>query len=120
MLRRQIWKRYGCNNYGVNPKSQPMSFWTEQDVLQYIVTNKLPIASVYGEIQKDKTGKLYCTGYSRTGCVFCGFGAHLEEPNKYQMLKKTHPKIHEYCMKPVSEGGLGFKEVLDYIHVKTE
>lgn len=52
-------------------------------------------------------------------CVFCGFGCHLEkEPNRFQQLKETHPKLYEYCMKPWDEGGLGLDEVLNYINVK--
>lgn len=98
-----------------------MSFWKEQDILQYIYENKLPIASVYGTVEIDKDGKFYTTGVNRTGCVFCGFGVHLEkEPNRYQRLYKTHPKLWEYCMKPVEEGGLGFQYVMDTIGVKTK
>ena len=53
----------------------------------------------------------------RTGCVFCGFGAHLEkEPNKFQRLKQTHPQLWEYCMKDWDSGGLGMKDVLDFIN----
>jgi hypothetical protein len=33
-------------------------------------------------------------------------------------MKETHPKQYEYMLKPISEGGLGMKEVLDYIGVK--
>lgn len=56
-----------------------------------------------------------------SGCIFCGFGAHLEkEPNRFQCLKKTHPQIWEWCMKSTCQGGLGMREVLDYISVKTE
>ena len=98
-----------------------MSFWTEQDVLQYIRQFNIPYASVYGDIVKDENGKLYTTLCDRTGCVFCGFGCHLEKPeNRFQRLKKTHPKLWEYCMKPISEGGLGMKEILEYINVKIE
>ena len=53
--------------------------------------------------------------------MFCAFGAHLEkEPNRFQKLKETHPRVWDYCMRPVEDGGLGMKEVLDYIYVKTE
>ena len=120
-LRRKEWLANGCNAFDKkHPSSQPMSFWTEQDVLQYIKQFDIDYASVYGDIQDNK-GKLYTTKCDRTGCVFCAFGAHLEkEPNRFQRLKQTHPKLWEYCMKPISEGGLGMKEVLDYINVKYE
>lgn len=120
--RRTSWLRYGCNSFNSDrPISQPMSFWTEQDVLQYIKEFDIPYASVYGDILQNTDGKYYSTKCDRTGCVFCGFGCHLEkEPNRFQRLKETHPKLWNYCMKSWSEGGLGMKEVLDYIDVKTE
>ena len=120
MQRRSQWLKSGCNSFDAkNVVSKPMSFWTEQDVLKYIKNYDIPIASVYGEIKQDEDGKYYTTGCNRTGCVFCGFGCHLEkEPNRFQQLKETHPKLYEYCMKPWDEGGLGLDEVLNYINVK--
>ena len=120
--RKAVWLKNGCNAFNSKrPISQPMSFWTEQDVLQYLKEFNIPYASVYGEIKQYENGKYYTTGYNRTGCVFCGFGCHLEkEPNRFQRLKETHPKLWNYCMKPWDEGGLGMKKVLDYIGVKYE
>ena len=120
--RRKSWLKNGCNSFdSKEPKSQPMSFWTEQDVLRYLKEFNIPYASVYGDIVQDKNGKYATTGCKRTGCVFCGFGAHLEkEPNRFQMLKQTHPKLWDYCMKDWEKGGLGMKDVLEYINVKTE
>lgn len=120
--RKAVWLNHGCNIFDGNKiKSQPLSFWTEQDVLEYIKRFNLPYASVYGEILQDENGKYYTTGCNRTGCVFCAYGCHLEkEPNRFQRLKVTHPKVWEFCMKPWDKGGLGMKEVLDYIGVKTE
>lgn len=116
-LRLSSWLRNGCNAFEkTRPTSQPLSFWTEQDILQYIVENELEIASVYGEIQVNEDGKYYLTGCQRTGCMFYMFGCHLEkEPNRFQRMKQTHPKQHEYCMNK-----LGLKEVLDYIGVDYE
>lgn len=120
--RESAWKRHGCNAFeGTRPLSQPMSFWTEQDVLQYIKRFNISYASVYGSISQDESGKYYTTGCDRTGCIFCGFGCHLEkEPNRFQRLKQTHPKLWEYCMKPWDDGGLGMRNVLEYIGVKVE
>ena len=120
--RRTSWLRHGCNSFdGNRPISQPMSFWTEQDVLKYLSITEIPYAPVYGNIVQDANGKYHTTKCDRTGCVFCGFGCHLEkEPNRFQRLKVTHPKLWNYCMKPWDEGGLGMKEVLDYIGVKYE
>lgn len=111
-LREQAWVRHGCNAWeGKKKTSQPMSFWTEQDVLHYIYEEGLEIASVYGDIVAvDKNGMEYtpslmccdqfkCTGCQRTGCIFCGFGVHLEKgETRFQRLARTHPKQYEYCM----------------------
>ena len=56
-LREQKWTMNGCNAFDArNPSSAPMSFWTEQDVLQYIKTMHIPIASVYGDIVAKPNG----------------------------------------------------------------
>lgn len=115
-LRTQQWFKNGCNGFEMkSPISNPMSFWTEQDVLQYIKQNNIPIASVYGDIVYEEspeqmrleeygftecgTERLVTTGCDRTGCIFCAFGCHLEkEPSRFQRLKETHPRQYEYCI----------------------
>lgn len=144
------WIKNGCNAFEAKkPTSQPLSFWTEQDILHYIKKYNVPYCSVYGDIvvSEEKTedsidgqltiydalddfesAKLKTTGCTRTGCIFCMFGCHLEkEPNRFQMLKQTHPRQYEYCigggemvdgkLQPNKEG-LGLGKVLDYIGVK--
>lgn len=120
--RETVWMRQGCNAFNSkSPISQPMSFWTEADVLEYLYTYNIPYASVYGDIVRTDGGGWSTTGEQRTGCVFCAFGAHLEKaPNRFQRLKITHPKLWSYCMRPWEEHGLGMKTVLDYIGVTTE
>lgn len=120
-LRHRKWLKFGCNAFGQKePSSQPMSFWTEQDVLHYLKKYGVPYCSVYGDIQVKPHGKdvlegqidlidylgcyepedtLETTGCNRTGCIFCMFGCHLEkEPNRFQRLKETHPRQYEYCI----------------------
>lgn len=148
-MRERQYARTGCNVYDADkPKSQPLGFWTKQDILRYVAENqkkyddmlhmvnmkvtsrrsrklrkmarkyvtrnkRLEICSIYGEIKQKPDGTYYLTGEQRTGCVFCAFGCHLEsEPNRFQRLEATHPKLYKYCM-----NNLGMKEVLDYINV---
>ena len=119
-----------------SPVSTPMSFWTEQDVLKYIKENNIKIASVYGDIVPDyyKTEelegqmdisdyglvednrKLKTTGCDRTGCMFCGFGCHLNNDQRFVQMKETHPKQYDYIMRPKEQGGLNYKEVIDWIN----
>ena len=55
--REVVWMRQGCNAFNnKSPISQPMSFWTENDVLEYLYTYQIPYASVYGEIVKADGG----------------------------------------------------------------
>lgn len=135
-LRTLQWVKNGCNAFDAKKKiSNPMSFWTEQDVLLYIKQNNIPICSVYGDIvnanevegqmdladlgfgEKEKP-VLKTTGCSRTGCMFCGYGCHLEKDGegRFERMKETHPKQYAYIMKPWDEGGLGYKEVIDWIN----
>lgn len=115
--RKSQWIKEGCNMVsGKEPSSRPLSFWTENDILQYILKYDVPYCSIYGSIVS--VGGLSTTGAERTGCMFCGFGCHREkEPNRFQMMKETHPKIYDFCMKPIENGGLGMDEVLNYIGV---
>ena len=133
--RKQGWTKTGCNAFDAKrPQSNPMAFWTEQDVLQYIKKFNLPICSVYGDIVEDdelagqmtwsefddklQPPKLKTTGCDRTGCMFCGYGCHLEKESKgrFERMKVTHPKQYAYIMKPWKDGGLGYKEVIDWIN----
>lgn len=112
MMRMARWLEQGCNAFdNIHPISNPLSFWTEQDILEYIKTEHIEIAPVYGDIvYEDEDGNQYAeslvpgckyatTGCKRTGCIFCGFGAHLENgEGRFERLKKTHPKQYDYCM----------------------
>ena len=112
-IRKRAWLSTGCNSFDKG-QSKPLSFWTEQDILKYILDKNIKIPSVYGDIVKDKHGKLKTTGEQRTGRMFCPIGVHLEhEPNRFQRMKQTHPKIYEYCMNQ-----LNMKEFLEYINVE--
>lgn len=100
-VRKQAWLRHGCNAFDSKKiTSQPLSFWTNQDILEYIKRFNLDMCSVYGEIETLSNGKLHCTGCQRTGCIFCGFSAHLDRQGeeRFLMLKETHPKQYNYCI----------------------
>lgn len=174
MKRTNGWLKTGCNAFELkHPQSQPMAFWTEQDVLLYIKNaqdkydktlkecnmeirnaadkkrrknarkwirknKRFEICSVYGKVVTDyqRMGQtegqlslmdcgifdlerplLKTTGCERTGCMFCGYGCHLEKPpNRFERMKLTHPKQYDFIMKPRSEGGLGYKEIIDWIN----
>lgn len=98
-LRRSNWLENGCNSFNTGKeKSNPLSFWVESDIWEYIKLFNIPYAQVYN------------MGYERTGCVFCMFGLEKDENNRFEMLKKTHPKLHKFCMDK-----LGLKDILQFI-----
>ena len=113
-LRQSSWMKNGCNSItGTRVMSNPLSFWTEQDVLHYLKLTGIPYAPVYGNIV-EKGGKLITTGYRRTGCFACMYGINREkEPNRYQRMKLTHPKLYAYCINTLNCGA-----VLDFMGVK--
>ena len=119
LLRLSNWLQHGCNAFDntKHPISKPLSFWTEQDILQYIKLHDLPVSPIYGELIQDEQGKLKFTQLDRTGCVFCMFGLQSEnEPNRFQRLKQTHPKLWDYCI----NGALNMKPVLQWLKIPYE
>lgn len=107
----QYLKRGGCNSFDeVTGSCQPLGFWTEQDVLQYIVDNNITIPSVYGRIVQEN-GIYRTTGEQRTGCIYCLFGIQYDTGyNRIQRLQVTHPQLHQYVLDK-----LGYREVMEYL-----
>ena len=136
--RKTKWIQHGCNAFEEKrPTSQPLSFWTEQDILHYIKINDLKIAEIYGDVvYKDEDGMVYdndlfsaymplaTTGAKRTGCVFCMFGI-TQDPERFLRLKEEEPNKYDYVMRGgkfdnegmwVPHNGLGYKFVIDWIN----
>lgn len=123
--RQDGWLKVGCNAFdGANPRSAPLSFWTEQDILRYIDHYKLPMAAPYGTIAKtEKKGVVTykTTNAERTGCMFCLYGCHLDKiPNRIQRMGVTHPKLYEYCLRDFEDGGLGLRKVMEFMGLPWE
>lgn len=124
-LRQEKWLKNGCNAFELKrPQSNPMSFWTEQDVLTYIHTYRISIASAYGQVVRDwdkdgltegqinlfeKYAKIIpgyelpkqtykTTGRKRTGCIFCGFGI-TQDKQRFVRLADQEPKLCDYVMR---------------------
>ena len=103
--RKRQYIKYGCNAFeSKKPYSWPIAFWTEKDIWNYIKINNIAYSKVYD------------MGENRTGCMFCMFGIQYEsEPNRFQRMKITHPKIYNYCMNK-----LGCESVLNYIGINMD
>lgn len=143
-LRLTKWLIHGCNAFNLKrPQSNPMSFWTENDVLQYIHENNLPIAEAYGDVIVKNDGidgqinihdylgdyrdcQYVTTGCKRTGCIFCMFGI-TQDKDRFIRLAEQEPRLCDYVMrggefneqgmwKP-SKSGLGYWFVIEWLNV---
>jgi len=95
------WASNGCNILSGFKKSKPLSIWTEKDILNFISKYKIPYSDAYNK------------GYKRTGCMYCGFGLHLEkQPNRYQLMKKNYPKQWDWAINKA-----GFGELFDKLGI---
>lgn len=99
--REKDWLEYGCNVFHKRKdnQSRPLSFWTNDDILEYI------------EYYHVRIPEIYDMGYTRNGCMYCGFGVHLEPDgcNRYQKLKETHPAQYSYFVKNFGELMIDFE-----------
>ncbi|EJL5822476.1 phosphoadenosine phosphosulfate reductase family protein [Salmonella enterica] len=104
--------RTQCNVYdGKRPNCAPMLFWLESDVWQYINTRDVEICEVY--FDREVNGR-HIPAEKRTGCMFCGFGVHMEKGmNRFQRMAITHPRQHSIVI-----DRMGMGKALDLINVK--
>ncbi|KHT21034.1 phosphoadenosine phosphosulfate reductase family protein [Pectobacterium brasiliense] len=104
--------RTQCNVYdGRRPNCAPMLFWLESDVWEYIKLHNVEICEVY--FDREING-LRIPAEKRTGCMFCGFGVHMERGmNRFQRMAITHPRQHSIVI-----DRMGMGRALDMINVK--
>lgn len=143
-LRLQKWLKHGCNTFELKrPMSAPMSFWCENDILEYIKTYKIDYAECYGDIvEKPDTEQvdgqlslmellgyerkeLCTTGCKRTGCIFCLFGIR-QDKDRILKLEKEDKRLADYVLNGGeydAEGmwiptgaGLGYAKVLEFLN----
>ena len=85
-------RRGGCNVWGENANSHPLSIWTDDDIWQFIRENNIKIADIYNK------------GARRTGCVACGFGCQFKNDTRLQLLYDLYPKYYEMVMNFTNHG----------------
>lgn len=123
--RRFSLRKYGCNYVGKDTvRSCPFNYFSRQDLLTLALDLKVPVPEIYGEIVKDRDGRLRTTKAQRTGCNMCGFGIHLESrPHRFDRLRERNPKYWEFLMyRCVTDdsGTYGWGRVLDYLGIEWE
>lgn len=105
-LRRQQYFLRGGNSWKENHlASYPLSIWTEADIREYIKKYNVRICTLYTR-----------HGCTRTGCMFCGFGAHMEKRSRFAVLYDLHPKLYEVFMR-YENNGITYRQALRRIGI---
>ena len=116
--REYAWLKQGCN-YKLSDnsiKSKPLGAVSLDTVLYALDYRQTPLSPDYGEIKWCDTNNCYsCTKAQRTGCALCGFGIK-HDPQRFVRLQKDEPAKIAYAFKPYNNGGLGYKEVCEYLN----
>lgn len=105
--KQQYVRRGGCNSFREGHLgSYPLSIWTDADIWGYLRKFNVPYCELY-----DK-------GANRTGCMFCGFGAHLEKPtsSRFAVLHRLHPNAYKAFMN-YTNNGITYREALRAVGV---
>jgi 3'-phosphoadenosine 5'-phosphosulfate sulfotransferase (PAPS reductase)/FAD synthetase len=99
ILRMQQYNKDGCTVFTEGKeRCNPLSFWTDQDIWEYIKQENLEIPPEYEWLD-------------RTGCMFCMFGlARDGTPNRFDKMKEHNPRQYAYCM-----NNLGIEEFMKYL-----
>jgi len=110
--RGRLYVRHGCNIYdGKKSISKPLSIFTESDIWEYAKVYNIKFCSLYYEKElKDGT---IIPAETRTGCVACGMGCHLEKTNRFESLSIRNPKHFENIMK-FQNNGVTFQEAYNH------
>lgn len=109
-LRTQAWLQHGCNTFAkYHTSSAPLSFWTEQDILEYLYINNVQLAPDYGKIEHDKDG-FHTTGINTSGCVGCLFPNAGAIIANLEYLRKCEPNRYNFLMDK-----LGYSEFLAWL-----
>lgn len=114
-LRKQQYTKAGqCNVFGKRNISKPLSIFTEKDIYALVEKYNITICSIYYD--KEIDGEIV-QGEKRTGCAYCAFGVHFEDPNntKFHRLKKREPKRFNSIMEK-----LRYKRALKLVGVDVD
>ena len=103
-------RRGGCNSFAETarayPASWPLAIWTDNDVWAYIKDRHLPLPDIYEK------------GARRTGCMGCGFGAHINSA-AIDTLRRLYPRWYDTIMNYENNGiryGDALQKAIDKAH----
>lgn len=88
--------------YHVNP----IALWTDDDIWAYIRKYNLEYSPLYDIQYTTSDGRTECI--KRNGCIMCGTDIQFKD-NHLSILRQTHPKAWESCMKHFSYGEALYK-----------
>lgn len=101
-------RRGGCNTFGegrgAHPSSWPLAIWTEQDVWQFIKDRHIELPDIYER------------GATRTGCMGCGFGAHLDH-STLDVMQREWPRWYD-MVRNYENNGVKYGDAIDLMMTK--
>ena len=82
LLRAEMYvRRGGCSSFEKDKEaSYPLSIFLDSDIYEYIHKFNLRLCDLYKK------------GFVRTGCMACGFGAHVDK-ERFKLLNRTCPRV---------------------------
>jgi 3'-phosphoadenosine 5'-phosphosulfate sulfotransferase (PAPS reductase)/FAD synthetase len=105
-LRQMSWILTGCNSFRKKHlRSKPLSIWTRRDIREYIRLFDVRICPIYDDFRIE-----------RTGCMFCGFGVHLEKYSRFEYLMENHPKLYKWFLS-LENNGMTYEQAINRIGV---
>ncbi len=85
--------------------------WTDEDIWEYAKLNNIRFADCYYDRFIDG---VLLKAETRTGCIFCGFGIHLENESRFEKQKIKNPKRYN-AMMSLENNGVSFKNAIDVV-----
>ena len=102
ILREKSWLRTGCNSFNKkHSKSKPLSIWTNKDIMDYKKLFNIEFSDIYNDFR-----------IKRTGCMFCGYGAHLEYFSRFEYLMEKYPKLYNFFLS-IENNGVSYLSALN-------
>ena len=113
ILRRNVLLNNGGCFFARKSTLTPIAYFTEQDVLEYILLYDVPYCrDIYGDIKTNKNGKLTTSLETHTGCKCCLFGI-FNDRERIIRLRKKEPLFVENLFKYTQ-----YKQLLDLLKIE--
>lgn len=122
-LRRATYLKYGCNSFGDDPMSRPLSIWTKSDIWQNAKELGIRFCEIYYEREVDfieddgQIVKIMVDGEEQTGCMYCLVGPPKDIEKRWDRMRITHNKKWRFMM---DSPKVKIRQVLEFIGINSK